>query len=80
MLNLPLLMGKSEVFVYCNICNKKVKASILTKHEKLPDNSKRYGMVRIIQHDSGLRTSCANTAQVKALVESDDIDDNGVMV
>lgn len=73
-------MGKSEVNVYCNVCDKKVKAVILTKHEKQPDDSKRYGMVRIIQHDSGLRKSCTNTSQIKALVESNTVDDNGVLI
>jgi len=73
-----------EIFVYCNTCNKKVKAVILTKHDKKYDEStgsyKRYGMVRIIQHSIGFRKNCDNTSQIKALVESDFTDDNGVMI
>ncbi len=36
-------------------------------------------MVRVIQHDSGFRNKCPNTSQIKALVESDTTDENGVM-
>ncbi len=76
-------MSKSEIHVYCKICNKKVKALILSKHEKQFDDEskkyKRFGMVRIIQHDSGFRKKCSNTSQIKALVESDTTDENGVM-
>jgi len=72
------------IFVYCNTCNKKVKAAILTKHDKEYDEStqsyKRYGMVRILQHNIGFRKNCENTSQIKALVESDSMDDNGVMI
>ncbi|EIJ65487.1 hypothetical protein BD31_I0721 [Candidatus Nitrosopumilus salaria BD31] len=74
----------NEIFVYCKTCNKKVKAVILTKHNKERDEStgsyKRYGMVRILQHNIGFRKNCDNTSQIKALVESDFTDDNGVMI
>jgi len=74
----------NEVLVYCNTCSKKVKAVILTKHDKEYDEAtrsyKRYGMVRIVQHNIGFRKNCENTSQVKALVESEFTDDNGVMI
>ena len=76
-------MAKSEIFVYCKICDKKVKALILSKHEKEFDNDskkhKRFGMVKVLQHDTGFRKNCSNTSQIKALVESDTTDENGVM-
>ena len=71
------------VFVYCKTCKKKVKAIILTKHDKEYDEStnsyKQYGMVRILQHNIGFRKNCEDTSQIKAIVESDSKDDNGVM-
>ena len=74
----------NEIFVYCKICKKKVKAVILTKHEKEYDEStdshKRYGMVRIKQHTLGFRKNCEYTSQIKAIVESDYKDENGVMI
>jgi hypothetical protein len=74
----------NELYVYCNTCNKKVKAVILTKHDKEYDEStksyKRYGMVRILQPRIGFKNNCDNTSQIKALVESDFMDDNGVMI
>jgi hypothetical protein len=74
----------NEIFVYCNTCKKKVKAVILTKHEKEYDEStqsyKRYGMVRIIQHNIGFRKNCDDTSQIKTVVESNSMDDNGVMI
>ena len=74
----------NEIFVYCNTCNKKVKAVILTKHNKEYDEStqsyKQYGMVRILQHNIGFRKNCDDTSQIKAVVESNSIDDNGVMI
>ena len=73
----------NEVFVYCKTCKKKVKAIILTKHDKEYDEStnsyKQYGMVRILQHNIGFRKNCEDTSQIKAIVESDSKDDNGVM-
>lgn len=73
----------NEVFVYCKTCKKKVKAIILTKHDKEYDEStdsyKQYGMVRILQHNIGFRKNCKNTSQIKAIVESDTKDSNGVM-
>ena len=76
-------MAKSEIYVYCKTCDKKVKSLILSKHEKQFDEDskkyKRFGMVRVIQHDSGFRNKCPNTSQIKALVESDTTDENGVM-
>ncbi len=73
----------NEIFVYCKTCKKKVKAVILTKHEKEYDEStnsyKRYGMVRIMQHNIGFRKNCEDTSQIKAIVESDSKDSNGVM-
>jgi len=74
----------NEVFVYCNTCKKKVKAVILTKHEKEYDEPtqsyKRYGMVRILQHRIGFRKNCDDTSQIKAVVESNYTDSNGVMI
>ena len=56
---------------------------ILTKHDKEYDKStnsyKRYGMVRILQHNIGFRKNCEDTSQIKAIVESDSKDSNGVM-
>jgi hypothetical protein len=73
----------NEVFVYCKTCEKKVKAVILTKHDKEYDEStssyKRYGMVKILQHNIGFRKNCEDTSQIKAIVESDSKDSNGVM-
>lgn len=73
----------NEIFVYCKTCKKKVKAVILTKHDKEYDEStssyKRYGMVRIIEHRMGFRKNCDDTSQIKAIVESDSKDSKGVM-
>ena len=73
----------NEVFVYCKTCERKVKAVILTKHDKEYDEStssyKRYGMVKILQHNIGFRKNCEDTSQIKAIVESDSKDSNGVM-
>ncbi len=73
----------NEIFVYCKTSKKKVKAVILTKHEKEYDEStksyKRYGMVRITQHNIGFRKNCEDTSQIKAIVESESKDSNGVM-
>jgi hypothetical protein len=73
----------NEIFVYCKTCEKKVKAVILTKHDKEYDESsssyKRYGMVKILQHNIGFRKNCEDTSQIKAIVESDSKDSNGVM-
>jgi hypothetical protein len=72
-----------EIFVYCKICKKKVKAMILTKHDKEYDEStgsyKRYGIVRILQHSMGFRKNCEDTSQIKTIVESDSKDSNGVL-
>ena len=72
-----------EIYVYCKTCGKKVKAVILTKHEKEYDDSisgyRRYGMVRILQHTIGFRQNCVDTSQIKAIVESDSKDTAGVM-
>ena len=74
----------NEIFVYCKTCKKKVKAVILTKHDKEYDEStdsyKRFGMVRIMQHNIGFRKNCDDTSQIKAIVESDSKDNNGVMI
>ena len=74
----------NEIFVYCKTCKKKVKAVILTKHGKEYDKDtnsyKQYGMVRIIQHGIGFRKNCEDTSQIKAIVESDSKDNNGVMI
>ena len=73
-----------EIFVYCKTCKKKVKAVILTKHDKEydkdTDSYKRFGMVRIIQHRVGFRKNCEDTSQIKAIVESDSKDNEGVMI
>ena len=73
----------NEIFVYCKTCEKKVKAVILTKHDKEYDESsssyKQYGMVKILQHNIGFRKNCEDTSQIKAIVESDSKDSNGVM-
>ena len=73
----------NEIFVYCKTCKKKVKAVILTKHDKEYDESissyKQYGMVKILQHNIGFRKNCEDTSQIKAIVESDSKDSNGVM-
>ena len=72
-----------EIFVYCKTCAKKVKAVILTKHEKEYDDSisgyRRYGMVKILEHNVGFRKTCSNTSQIKTIVESDSKDDNEVL-
>jgi hypothetical protein len=68
-----------EITVYCKTCSNKVKAIILTKHPKEPDSPKRYGMVRVLQHNIGFRKSCNDTSQMKALIESDSKDDKGVL-
>jgi hypothetical protein len=74
----------NEIFVYCKTCKKKVKAVILTKHDKEYDEStdsyKRFGMVRIMQHSIGFRKNCDDTSQIKAIVESDSKDSKGVMI
>ncbi|MCV0431411.1 hypothetical protein [Nitrosopumilus sp.] len=73
-----------EIFVYCKTCQKKVKAMILTKHEKEYDKTtgsyKRLGIVRILQHTIGFRKNCEDTSQIKAIVESETKDSNGVMI
>ena len=72
-----------EIFVYCKTCSKKVKAVILTKHDPEYDDSiqgyRRYGMVRILEHNIGFKKNCSDTSQIKAIVESDSQDNNGVM-
>lgn len=72
-----------KIYVYCKTCGKKVKAIILTKHEREYDDSisgyRRYGMVRILQHNIGFRKNCIDTSQIKALVESDSKDTDGVL-
>ena len=72
-----------EIFVYCKTCAKKVKAVILTKHDKEYDDSiqgyRRYGMVKILEHNVGFRKTCSNTSQIKTIVESDSKDDNEVL-
>ena len=78
-----LKLVMSEIFVYCKTCGKKVKAVVLTKHEKEYDESisgyRRYGMVKILEHNVGFRKNCSDTSQIKAIVESDSKDNNGVM-
>jgi hypothetical protein len=69
-----------EIFIYCNVCNNKVKAIVLTKHPKDENSKKRYGMVRVLQHNIGFRKSCTNISQVKVLVESENKDKNGVLI
>ena len=72
-----------EIFVYCKTCSKKAKAVVLTVHEKEYDESikgyRRYGMVRVLEHNIGFRKTCSNTSQMKAIVSSDSKDDNGVL-
>jgi len=55
----------------------------LTKHDKEYDDSisgyRRYGMVRVLEHNIGFRKTCSDTSQIKSIVESDSKDDNGVM-
>ena len=72
-----------EIFVYCKTCGKKAKAVVLTVHDKEYDNSiegyRRYGMVRVTEHNIGFRKTCSDTSQMKAIVSSDSKDDNGVM-
>ena len=72
-----------EIFFYFFTCAKKVKAVILTEHDKEYDDSiqgyRRYGMVKILEHNIGFRKTCSDTSQIKAIVESDSKDDNGVM-
>ena len=72
-----------EILVYCKTCSKKVKAVVLTVHEKEYDESikgyRRYGMVRILEHNIGFRKTCSDTSQMKAIVSSDSTDDNGVL-
>ena len=71
-----------EIFVYCKTCDKKVKAVVLTKHEREYDDSisgyRRYGMVKILEHNVGFKKNCSDTSQIKAIVESDSKDDNSV--
>ena len=78
-----LKITMTKISVYCKTCGKKVKAIILTKHEKEYDDSisgyRRYGMVRILQHNIGFIKNCIDTSQIKTIVESDSKDDAGVM-
>ncbi|RZD38607.1 MAG: hypothetical protein CXT78_14805 [Thaumarchaeota archaeon] len=71
-----------KIFVYCKTCDKKVKAIVLTKHEREYDDSisgyRRYGMVKILEHNDGFKKNCSDTSQIKAIVESDSKDDNSV--
>jgi len=87
LLNLKLMfyllkLTMIDIFVYCKTCGKKVKAVVLTKHEKEYDESisgyRRYGMVKILEHNIGFKTNCSDTSQIKAIVESDSKDDNSV--
>ena len=54
-----------------------------TVHDKEYDDSiqgyRRYGMVRVLEHNIGFRKTCSDTSQMKAIVSSDSEDDNGVM-
>ena len=72
-----------EIHIYCKTCGKKAKAVVLAVHDKEYDNSikgyRRYGMVRILEHNIGFRKTCSDTSQMKAIVSSDSKDDNGVM-
>ena len=72
-----------EIFFYCKTCSKKVKAVVLTVHDKEYDESikgyRRYGMVRVLEHNIGFRKTCSDTSQMKAIVSSDSKDDNGVL-
>ena len=73
-----------EVYVYCKTCGKKVKAVVLTVHEKEYDESiqgyRRTGMVRVLEHNIGFRKTCSDTSQMKAIVSSDSKDENGVFI
>ena len=72
-----------EIFVYCKTCAKQVQALIFTELDHEYDDSiqgyRRYGMVKILEHNIGFRKTCSDTSQIKAIVESDSKDDNGVM-
>jgi len=72
-----------EIFIYCKTCSKIVKAVVLTVHDKEYDESikgyRRYGMVRVLEHNIGFRKTCPDTSQMKAIVSSDSKDDNGVL-
>ena len=72
-----------ESFVYCKTWRKKVKAVVLTVHDKEYDESikgyRRYGMVRVLEHNIGFRKTCSDTSQMKAIVSSDSKDDNDVL-
>jgi len=76
-------MTMPTILVYCKTCGKKAKAVVLTVHDKVYDDSikgyRRYGMVRILEHNIGFRKTCSDTSQMKAIVSSDSKDDNGVM-
>jgi ribosomal protein L44E len=71
-----------EIFVYCKTCAKKVKAVVLTVHEKEYDDLiqgyRRYGMVRILEHNIGFRKTCPDTSQMKTIVSSDSKDNDDV--
>ena len=62
---------------------KMLKAINSLKHDKQYDDSiegyRRYGMVKVLEHNIGFKKTCSNTSQIKAIVESDSTDDNGVM-
>jgi ribosomal protein L44E len=72
-----------EIHIYCKTCGKKAKAVVLTVHDKEYDDSiqgyRRYGMVRVLEHNIGFKKNCSDTSQMKAIVSSDSKDDNGVM-
>jgi hypothetical protein len=55
----------------------------LTVHDKEYDESikgyRRYGMVRVLEHNIGFRKTCSDTSQMKAIVSSDSKDDNDVL-
>ena len=55
----------------------------MTKHDKEYDDSiqgyRRYGMVKVLEHNIGFKKTCSDTSQIKAIVESDSEDDNGVL-
>ena len=76
-------MTMPTILVYCKTCGKKAKAVVLTVHDKQYDDSihgyRRYGMVRILEHNVGFRKTCSDTSQIKAIVSSDSKDENGVM-
>ena len=50
-----------EIHIYCKTCGKKAKAVVLTVHDKEYDDSikgyRRYGMVRVLEHNIGFRLS-----------------------